>query len=135
MANAKIEIMAEIPAEFNGAPRYLVSRAYDLALAQCTQTREQCAEAASSCSDTRCVGASSVISEENARVYYETRQGLVVRRAYTPSNPLDDFTLPRQGVSSVTRPWLNSCHQFANKALRKIKNIMQMIVCDGREPR
>jgi hypothetical protein len=86
-------------------------------------------------SDTRCVGASSVISEENARVYYETRQGLVVRRAYTPSNPLDDFTLPRQGVSSVTRPWLNFCYRFANKALRKIKNIMQMIVCDGRQPR
>ena len=40
-----------------------------------------------------------------------------------------------QGVFTVPRLWLNCCHQFTNKALHKIKNVIQMIVSDGREPR
>ena len=121
---------------FNGLPRYLESRANVVASSHCThRVGAQCEEAASSCSNTRCVGASSVIFKENAKVYYETRQGLVVRRAGTPSNSLDKVALPKQSGLAVTRPWLTRCHQLANKALRKIKKIVRIIVSDGREPR
>ena len=125
MANAKIEIMAGIPAgmpkeDFDGAPRSRVPQATAAVEPHCTLKGVQGGETAASCSRARCVGVSSVISEENATVYSIAPKGLVVRREDTPSSPLDQYALLLQGVLEVGKLWLNYCHQEgANMVQRK----------------
>ena len=106
--------------DFDGAPRSRVPQATAAVEPHCTLKGVQGGETAASCSRARCVGVSSVISEENATVYSIAPKGLVVRREDTPSSPLDQYALLLQGVLRVGKLWLNYCHQEgANMVQRK----------------